>query len=164
MKTTKRVMLGLLMVLGLAQCKVPTYNGQIKEEKIIKIEQLKEDLWVKTNQWFVETFNNAESVIQFQDKEAGKMVGKYVYSYGVISGYTSQYNIKSIISIDVRDAEVRIQIYDPYYSKTYASGYSTRTTQYIPANGIKMVDEKIKPEWKKLITDLENRLNEDDTW
>jgi hypothetical protein len=51
-------------------------------EKVIDVPGFsKSDLYVKANAWFVETFNSAESVIEFQDKEAGKIMGKYVFSY-----------------------------------------------------------------------------------
>lgn len=48
-------------------------------EKVIEIsDKSKDQIYIKANGWFVETFNSAESVIEFQDKEAGKIMGKYV--------------------------------------------------------------------------------------
>src|SRR5690625_7103367 len=67
----------------------------------------KDDLYIRTNGWFVETFNSPESVIEFQDKEAGKIMGKYVYTYseGV---YT--YAVRQTISIDIREGRLRMSI------------------------------------------------------
>src|SRR5690625_6988668 len=75
----------------------------------------KDDLYIRTNGWFVETFNSPESVIEFQDKEAGKIMGKYVYTYseGV---YT--YTVRQTISIDIRVGRVRMSIREPYVKTT----------------------------------------------
>jgi len=51
-------------------------------EQIIEVPGAsKEELYSRVNSWFVETFNSAESIIEFQDKEIGKVMGKYVWSY-----------------------------------------------------------------------------------
>src|SRR5574344_2909153 len=51
-------------------------------KRIIEIPgQTKDQIYIRANSWFVETFNSAESGIEFQDKEAGKIMGNYVFSY-----------------------------------------------------------------------------------
>jgi len=51
-------------------------------EKIINVLNTpKDELYIKVNSWFVETFTSAESVIEFQDKEAGRVMGKYIFDY-----------------------------------------------------------------------------------
>ncbi|WP_107822016.1 DUF4468 domain-containing protein [Mangrovibacterium marinum] len=49
-----------------------------KSEQVIEVPGTKDELYVKANEWMVRSFNNAKSVIQFQDKEAGKIMGKYL--------------------------------------------------------------------------------------
>ena len=38
-----------------------------------------DQLYILANTWFVEYFNSDESIIEFQDKENGKIAGKYTF-------------------------------------------------------------------------------------
>jgi len=89
--------------------------------------------YVLANEWLVETFNNAESVIQFADKESGLVKGKYVLRAGYVS--TSPYvasrdALYAIITIRLRDNACRIEIDPPsrgFYSQrigTVEYGYT----------------------------------------
>lgn len=76
-------------------------------EKVIDLpEKSKDDIYVLANKWMVETFNSAESIIQYSDKEAGTIMGKYVFDY-------PGHFVKSIIQIDVRDNKCRIYFKNP---------------------------------------------------
>lgn len=71
-----------------------------------------DQLYLKANSWMVETFNNAESVVQHTDKEEGVIIGRYLMN-GLIQ--TSMYGsadsrIYAIIDIRVRDNKARIEI------------------------------------------------------
>ena len=61
------------------------------------------ELYVIANSWFVDNFNSAESVIQFQDKEEGRLMGKYT-APAKMSLYN--YSIKSTIQIDIKDQKL----------------------------------------------------------
>ena len=50
----------------------------------IQSERSQQDLYVSANNWMVETFTNAKSVIQFSDKEAGVVTGKYSEINGAV--------------------------------------------------------------------------------
>jgi len=85
--------------------------------------------FIKANEWMVETFNNAESVIQFTDKEAGIVKGKYIMREGTVS--TSAYvqsvsSFSAIITIRVKEGASRIEIDAPsgmYSMKTMGIEY-----------------------------------------
>jgi hypothetical protein len=131
-------------------------------EKVIDIPNLsKSDIYIKANAWFVETFNSAESVIEFQDKESGKIMGKYVFSYaeGV---YT--YDVRQTISIDIKDGKVRIVINDPYFRTTSGMGqkyYDAKYTPLVTLAGINRATEK----WTELSNSLASYLNTtNDNW
>jgi hypothetical protein len=52
-------------------------TGKISYEGIVKIDGASAtDLYIKANEWFATTFNSASNVIQMQDKDAGKIIGK----------------------------------------------------------------------------------------
>ena len=52
-------------------------TGKVSYEGIVKVEgSSATDLYIKANEWFAMTFNSANNVIQMQDKDAGKIIGK----------------------------------------------------------------------------------------
>jgi hypothetical protein len=72
----------------------------------------REQLYLKANNWMIETFNDAQSVVQHNDKEEGVVIGKYLMS-GTVQ--TSMYGsadsrIYAIIDIRVKDDKARIEI------------------------------------------------------
>lgn len=132
-------------------------------EKIIEISnKSKADLYINANSWFVETFNSAESVIEFQDKEAGKIMGKYVFSY--VEGIY-YYDVRQTISIDVKDNKVRIVINDPYYKTTgdVLNGSYGGGKNYTPLVSQKGID-RARLEWNKISESLIAYLNKETNW
>ena len=61
------------------------------------------DLFVKSNTWMVDVFKNSESVIQFSDKEAGVIKGKFVLTNMPIAGLGVTGTIESTITIETKD-------------------------------------------------------------
>lgn len=48
----------------------------------------KDELFIKANSWATSTFKDAKSVIDFNDKESGVIIGKYLLSQATLSGTT----------------------------------------------------------------------------
>jgi hypothetical protein len=129
-------------------------------EKIIDIPNLsKSEIYIKANAWFVETFNSAESVIEFQDKEAGKIMGKYTYKYdeGVCT-----YMVRQTISIDIRENKIRFIINDPYFKRTSCLG-EVFNESYSPLVTQKGTN-KAWVVWEKTSNSLVDYLKNDDSW
>lgn len=91
-----------------------------------------ENLYVKANEWMVNTFNDAESTIQFSDKEQGAVIGKFLlegelynipsqyYGYGVSTPATSiDTRVFAIIDVRVKENRARISI-APQSWKSYS--------------------------------------------
>lgn len=132
-----------------------------KYERVIEVpNHTRSEIYVKANAWFVETFNSAESVIEFQDRESGKIMGKYVFTYneGV---YT--HAVRQVISLDCRDNRVRIVINDPYFKTTHGMGQYYPNTQYSPLK-TQVGVEKARIRWEYLSNELEKYLQIDDSW
>ena len=52
-------------------------TGKVSYEGIVQVEgNSATDLYIKANEWFAMRFNSANNVIQMQDKDAGKIIGK----------------------------------------------------------------------------------------
>ncbi|MCK9170445.1 MAG: DUF4468 domain-containing protein [Treponema sp.] len=78
-------------------------------ERIIESQNTKEQLYVMSLQWVSKAFISAKTVIDFQDKEAGSIIGK-----GRIGNIDKENNISNLydvlFKIDVKDNKARIQI------------------------------------------------------
>ena len=84
--------------------------------KNVETESNKNSNFIKANEWMVQNFNNAKSVIQFKDKEAGIVKGKYLMKAGVISTtplVQGTPGLYSVITIRVKDSVSRIEINAP---------------------------------------------------
>lgn len=87
-----------------------------EEENLVQVfedtEGTKDQLYLKANNWVIETFNNAESVIQHSDKEEGVIIGKYLMS-GLVQGNmyaTADSRVYAIIDIRVKENKARVEI------------------------------------------------------
>lgn len=77
------------------------------------LNESKETLFVKSNNWMIQTFNDAESVIQFSDKEEGVITGKYLMFGNIVRGSygaSADTRVYAIIKIQVKDNKARITI------------------------------------------------------
>lgn len=132
-------------------------------EKIIDIPgKEKNELYINANSWFVENFNSAESVIEFQDKESGKIMGKYVYTYNEGMYY---HTVRQVISIDLKDEKVRITIKEPYFKTTgdVMNGTYTSNVSYKPLVYQKGL-ERAHQEWNELAESLVSSLKSSSDW
>jgi len=80
----------------------------------------KDRLFVLANTWAVDAFVSAESVIQYSDKEAGIVKGKYIISFIEWGFFGSDpHKVSSTLLIEVKDGAARITIvtYDPTISE-----------------------------------------------
>ena len=126
----------------------PQYNRNIENEFD------KNTNYVVANGWIVDTFNNAKSVIQFSDKDAGIIKGKYLMREKMI---TSSYNIEmrpnffAVITIKVKDNKTRIEIDPP-------SGMFTQVD--ISGNEIGLSKEMFYNKAKNLSDSFEKQMKE----
>ena len=120
----------ILTVAFLNSCASSTKAVDVKVEKIskiFKVENTKNELYLKANDWMISTFKDAESVIQFSDKESGVITGKYLMGKSLVpvgNSHTfspSFENVFAIIKIQVKDKAAKITI----TPNTYRNGTIT---------------------------------------
>lgn len=81
-----------------------------------EVDGQKNDLYVKANQWMVENFNNAKSVIQFSDKEAGIVSGRYYFTgFSTAAGFgasatANTTEVYALIKLQVKDGASKITV------------------------------------------------------
>ena len=87
-------------------------NNSLTYTKVIECPgKTKSQLYVILNYWFTASFNDANSVIQLNDKEAGCIIGQgYMPGVAQHMGGMSTYNVslKPIIKVDIKDEKVRM--------------------------------------------------------
>lgn len=82
----------------------PTY-------RIIESDRSRDELFVNANIWLVESFKSAKDVIQFSDKEAGVVIGKYLlYLPGNDNDEFNPQGITALIKLQVKEGATRITI------------------------------------------------------
>lgn len=111
MKTIKNLLLlCIILFIGCSPLKMVT---EIKYENPIEMPgKSKSELFGMSNEWMVEQFVDAKSVIQFSNLETGTISGKYLMYYSPPGQYSTEINFYAIITIRVKDNRAQISI-DP---------------------------------------------------
>ena len=124
----------------------------------------KKELFVRANSWFATIFSNSESVIQFSDKESGKIIGNY---YQEMTNIDSLWGVKQVIEVDVKDEKVRIVIQNLTAAiigdRMEGKFIFTKATNWGETNDLFIII-KTRENWKSLSTSLKNKLNSKDSW
>lgn len=110
---TKLASLAALVLFSCAPALIQFHEDEHLVEIFEDLKASQDELYLKANSWMIETFKDAESVIQHSDKEEGAIIGKYLMSGGLSSGMygsTVDTRIYAIIDIRVRDDKTRIEI------------------------------------------------------
>ncbi len=119
-------------------------------------EMTKDSLYILANSWMVDTFVNAESVIEFSDKEAGIIKGKYVMT-GLFEGVYSL-DVRSTITIEAREGRVRITISDPYRKYTSAMGSPIYNASYELIRSKSYFEKACLPRYQTLIESFKSAM------
>jgi hypothetical protein len=133
----------IVPIFSFAQPQIPTKEGKAFYEEIDSLPSAsKTDLYNKSKVWFVNTFNNANAVIQMDDKDAGIIMGKGITSFdagNIMTGPIRQF-INYTININLKDNKCRIQVYDIYVSNGNAAAYTAETLLKYPKMNKKKIE------------------------
>ena len=162
---TKKVVLVLFSVglLGIVAC-TTTRTGvpQIDFSKIVDAPgMLKDDLFVKTNLWAVGHFNKADSVIEYSDKEAGTISGKYVGEKKPINGGLFGFiSIRSVFTISIKDEKVKLDL-KPVEFIVYGAGGDPTASSYVYASVEEM---EVVTDYNAVLESLKQSLTVSSSW
>ena len=111
MKKIKLLTVGMIVLLLTSCVSTGVAKTPLTIQTIIEVPNTSQtDLYVRANSAAVEMFNNASSVIQYSDKDAGVIKGKFIISNVLEGIYYHRINI--IISIEVKDNKMRLSFSD----------------------------------------------------
>jgi len=139
---------------------VTTGVPQIDYSKIIDVPKMsKDDLFVKTNLWAVGYFNKADSVIEYSDKGAGIISGKFIgETHFIMGGLSGSQAVKSIFTISVKDEKVKLDL-KPAEFITY-NGYGQR----VASSYASVKEEDIIAEYNATLESLKKALINSSNW
>jgi uncharacterized protein YacL (UPF0231 family) len=172
MKKTVIIILSLALLV-LASCattsSVDFTSLQEGVKKVIEVEGASQDeLFVKANNWAVSAFSNADSVIEFSDKESGTITGKYYLRYhgncfyfwagGDVAPWT-------LIQVEVKEGKARISLKLSSIDFYDGNGAKTSVVGGIERFFVDKDEAILKAKWESLIADFEKALKaEADEW
>ena len=150
-----RISLYVVFILLSLACASTAKTGVYEEnyEEIVDIEGTKSDIFTKANLVFVDVFVNAESVIQYSDKEAGVIKGKYFSTVGVFR----LYNVSSIIEVSVKDGKYRIKM-------TISEITTKNLGQTVPVAPNDTILKLLTDEWQTLAKRFKAGMHENSSW
>lgn len=116
----------------------------------------KSELFTATNVWFADNFVSSKSVIQYSDKEAGKVVGKYHSQVAVGLAY---HETNQTVQVDVKDGKVRLTFRNPqdYYSGSVLGGNTYGSMSMSPTT-VPAVMDAMRKSWMELEQSLRAHL------
>ena len=101
----------LILLILLVSCSATRILVSFDEPivKTYKVDVSQDDLFINANRWMISIFRDARSVIQFSDKDAGILIGKYLlHHFDSFLNYFAE--IYAIIEINVKDGKGLISI------------------------------------------------------
>ena len=118
-------------------------NGNVTYSRVIEAPDLTNDeIYNRVLNYFVYNYGSGKSVIQTQDKELGRVVGKGLYNdvHVGVSLITTYVDCWHIVRVDVKEGKARIILTSTEYEKKIVGGntppsYSTmKVEQEFPIN------------------------------
>ena len=103
--------------------KLPTDNltNKITYSEVVYVDSLanKEQLFSRAREWFAKAYKSSTNVIQMEDKESGKIVGRalmQVYHKALLSSNMPSGHINYTISIYLKDGKYKYEVTDFYHT------------------------------------------------
>lgn len=140
----------VLLMQACAQYSTMTMGGA-SSSKVVDIPGSSQDkLFVRANNWMVDNFHEADSVIQFTDKESGTISGRYLM--GVVT--SNEYGLPiqkafATIKISVRDDASRIEV-------------TPQTVQYVDSWLVQYDKKDMESDVKSLLVSFEKAMRKED--
>ena len=138
----------------------PVINGEIIYTSVVNVDSTKSnELYVRANEWFVNTFKSAKDVIQLSDKEAGKIIGKGVFSTGL-------FTIHFTVEIQTKDGKYKYAFSNFICKSMEGSHYENTCNleEWLNSKKIRKIDENINANVLNLIADLKKAMVVNDKW
>lgn len=135
----------------------PMISGDVVYEAVVECDLQKEAIYNNILLWIATAFKSAKNVIQFDDKEAGRLIIKGNFKENVTMGIASK-TVTSYftLQLDVRDQKYRYRFFD------MSSRYDNTTHSFLEMNQISSGEKKqiktMRGFVKKMVTSADVRI------
>lgn len=171
-------LLAPLIGIGAAACVIITMSAcattqvvqltpdQVILQEILEVEGAKDDLFTRCMEWMARTFTSSEEVIEYQDKDAGMIIGKgYVVATGkpyrtlltayilTVNSAANEVYLKFTITVEVKENRVRVTLDQIRYTVDVEKNEPLVDNQ-------EMFDAA-KPDLEGIIESLKNHLTQE---
>ena len=142
-------------------------EGNIFFEEVVKVDSnlTKQELYVNAKEWFAKTFVSAQDVIQMDDKEVGRIIGKGNMEYNSTIYYGSNGTkgwIRYTVTIQVKDGRYKYEISNFVHEGNSLNSYGAFSFGLITNNAdcTTQVTSTASPKWKnKVWNDIKIRID-----
>jgi len=123
MKKTLIITLSLL-ISSYTFCQTPS---SFDREEVVEVKNTKAKLYANAQTWIAKTFGDYKAVIQFEDKEQGRLIIKGTSKLGVDESFS---HIRFTLTINIKDDKYKYEITD------VGIAYYDRPTDYKDAENL----------------------------
>lgn len=139
----------IFVVLSLLLFSCATYPQLPKEkltiQKIIESSKNKDLLFQDSIDWITQSFKSAKEVIEYQDSDTGKIIGKGIIPVEYRKGTPVNTNFRFVL--EIKDQRVRFTVDGPYVE--FVSAYGIKRQ---PIDNEMNFTQRFKPKAEELIT------------
>jgi hypothetical protein len=145
---------------------LPLVERQVVYEQIDSVSGSNDELFLRSKKWLVNAFRSAKDVIQLDDKESSKLMGKGSDSYYFEEGF-NKWPVTSIIyftlQIDIRDNKARIRIFNIEEGKERDVAKPIETYEYYPKKIKPKIEQKINEKMLGLLASFKTGISKSAT-
>ena len=148
------ILLSVTLIMGCAGT-LTTAEKDFEYQQVYEVSGGKDTLFSKSLQWLAQTYTDSKEVIEYEDKEAGKIIGRGATQvmYNPLGISPIMLNIRYSIKIDLKDNKARITFTNIYNPQSPAAPIFVDTR------------DRLIPKFEMLTEDYHKFLtSDDDNW
>jgi len=161
----KRVVLVFVVIAAVAI--VASGQENLIYTDVVQVDSVsKAELYTRAKLWFATTYNSASDVLQIEDKDAGQLVGKAIFTYDpsflssceIVRG-TIKYTIKVFVKEGRYKYEITDFIHDPRGNKNGKYSVGLITTADECPNPYTMAKKWSNKTWRDIKAQIEDNTS-----
>lgn len=140
-----------------------TVSAQVTFEQVIETIGTKDQVFLKSKEWLFRTYNSGKTVLQFEDKEAGKIQGKARTANVAVKEMGVNQDLGSFtydVTLDVKENKARITISNIMYERGSLSALKSGSAfrEAYPSTWPRIAQKAQQKRWDALKQDTEKQL------
>jgi hypothetical protein len=156
MKNVFTLLIALSFAPAFAQMPLSSETHKFTYTEVIDTPGAKDDIYLRARKWFLNTYNSAQDVVAFDDREAGQISGSGSFDISLLMGL--QRTVKYTVTIDVKDNKFRYT-FTSFYIHWHNTTNDVHAFEEAPMSRDKLYS-KTDEHMRALIADLKKQMAE----